>query len=400
MPHVDEGTLHALLDGALSAEEPTRAEAVEAHLRSCPDCRARLERADDVRGQAAGILAALEPEAAAPDFEEVLVRSGQGSAPGTGAADGDRAARPTTDPARQALARRARRTRGLAWAATLVIALGTGYLLGQEFGFMDAPEQGLTDNALPQAAPASDAPAGAASPEAAAPPPGPITGRSAEPTVQAPSEDLAVEAAPAGDAVDETAEEERTAEVLAEEAIRPTAAASSSGAAVAADLVAGAAFGAVEAEWRPVTADEAGRLLGGPLLRLPDAEMDQLTARTFTGGVDIRSTQTLPGGVVVVATQRRGPLPLGSAARKPAEQVSMQRARPDSGRLPTVEAARARSARRVEPAAPPAPAPEPQAEPAGARTAVVEVDGYLLTVTGPLPDATLLELAAAAEEVK
>src|SRR5947207_1469653 len=62
MSHVDDGTLHAYLDGELSAAEAQR---VDAHLAQCPACRERLdvERALITR---AGELLAL---AAPPDRE-------------------------------------------------------------------------------------------------------------------------------------------------------------------------------------------------------------------------------------------------------------------------------------------------------------------------------------------
>ncbi|NIP77733.1 MAG: hypothetical protein GWM90_00430, partial [Gemmatimonadetes bacterium] len=54
---MDEGTLHALLDGALRAESPDEADRAEAHLRACEDCRARYERAAELRDAATGVLA-------------------------------------------------------------------------------------------------------------------------------------------------------------------------------------------------------------------------------------------------------------------------------------------------------------------------------------------------------
>lgn len=128
MPHIDDGTLHALLDGALRAEAPERADAVDAHLDACADCRARLEHAAALKDEASGVLAALDAglqgdEAAAPtpDFGEVLARAGTGSHTG---------APPAGDPDRAAgLRRRLGWTRGLAWAATIVVALGTGYII-------------------------------------------------------------------------------------------------------------------------------------------------------------------------------------------------------------------------------------------------------------------------------
>ncbi|MFO7894488.1 MAG: hypothetical protein R6U63_12200 [Longimicrobiales bacterium] len=129
MPHIDDGTLHALLDGALRAEEPEQADTVDAHLDACADCRARLEHAAALRDQASDVLAALDaglagegdPITPTPDFGEVLARGG--ADPHTGAPS-------TVDPVRAAgLRRRLGWTRGLAWAATIVVALGTGYII-------------------------------------------------------------------------------------------------------------------------------------------------------------------------------------------------------------------------------------------------------------------------------
>ncbi|MEP6551220.1 MAG: zf-HC2 domain-containing protein [Gemmatimonadales bacterium] len=57
MPHLDEGTIHSWLDGALSADEAARA---EAHVKECPACAAAVA---EVRGFIAGssrILMALD----------------------------------------------------------------------------------------------------------------------------------------------------------------------------------------------------------------------------------------------------------------------------------------------------------------------------------------------------
>src|SRR2546429_1004286 len=66
MSHVDEGTLHAYLDGELPAGE---AHDVEAHVAQCRECRVRLDeeraliaRADELLGLAA------PPDRAVPPF--------------------------------------------------------------------------------------------------------------------------------------------------------------------------------------------------------------------------------------------------------------------------------------------------------------------------------------------
>ena len=84
MPHLDEGALHAYLDGALVTEAGNAAEAqrgsvsdsqvkdeaiaypsvaeVEQHLSACADCRDALEKARELREMSASILSAAGPE--------------------------------------------------------------------------------------------------------------------------------------------------------------------------------------------------------------------------------------------------------------------------------------------------------------------------------------------------
>ena len=114
MSHVDEGALHAYLDGALDSYPAGDAERIRAHLETCEECARRLDEEARVRDEAAGILAAAAPEFEMGPLEELRARA------------------------------RARVGRGLAgsriyrmsWAASVVLALGTGWLLrgGQPLG--------------------------------------------------------------------------------------------------------------------------------------------------------------------------------------------------------------------------------------------------------------------------
>lgn len=103
MSHVDDGTLHAYLDGELT---PAEAQGVDAHLAQCPACRRRVDeeraliaRADELLGIAA------PPHRDVPPFRP-----------------GD-----VEPPVR--LWWRLRLP--LAWAATVVVALGAGMYLGR-----------------------------------------------------------------------------------------------------------------------------------------------------------------------------------------------------------------------------------------------------------------------------
>jgi anti-sigma factor RsiW len=97
MSHLDPGLLHELLDGEIPS---TDLAPIQAHLASCEECRARLEYERQLQSDADGLVAAIElPQAAPPQASRAF---------------------------RQPSSSRWRP--GLAWAATLVLAAGLGYL--------------------------------------------------------------------------------------------------------------------------------------------------------------------------------------------------------------------------------------------------------------------------------
>src|SRR6266481_1796265 len=102
MSHVDDGTLHAYLDGELA---PAEAQGVDAHFAQCPACRGRLEEERALITRAGELLAlAAPPERELPPFRAGDVRP---------------------------LKRLWWQVRlPLAWAATVVLALGIGTYLG------------------------------------------------------------------------------------------------------------------------------------------------------------------------------------------------------------------------------------------------------------------------------
>ena len=140
MLHVDEGQLHALLDEALDAGE---ADTVRQHIAACGECAVRYEDERAIRARANAILELARPlPSMIPPFETVLQRAQKSSASRT----------TVPGPMR------------LAWAATIVLALGIGWL-SRDF----APRGDLAS----ESSNAGDAMADAAPPSAEAPPPPP-----------------------------------------------------------------------------------------------------------------------------------------------------------------------------------------------------------------------------------
>ncbi|HEY6091131.1 MAG TPA: zf-HC2 domain-containing protein [Gemmatimonadales bacterium] len=102
MSHVDEGTLHAYLDGELSSSERA---AVDAHLGQCGECRAALAEERALLERATALLGSARPrERAAPPFEQLR-----------------REPRVSRSPRRLGVP--------LAWAASIALAVGLGYYL-------------------------------------------------------------------------------------------------------------------------------------------------------------------------------------------------------------------------------------------------------------------------------
>jgi hypothetical protein len=108
MSHVDDGALHAYLDGALDTLPGAEADRIRMHLETCEACRDRLDEERSLRAEASLVLAGASPAVGEiPPFEE-LVREAK---------------------ARGEPRRAGGRIRHLAWAASLVIGLGSGWML-------------------------------------------------------------------------------------------------------------------------------------------------------------------------------------------------------------------------------------------------------------------------------
>ena len=128
MSHVDDGTLHAYLDGELS---PAEARGIDAHLAQCPACRGRFDEERALITRAGELLALAAP----PDRELPPFRAGD--------------VRPLKRVWWQVRL-------PLAWAATVVLALGIGSYLGR--GVEQVPYAGTAPDAQPAELPALQAP--------------------------------------------------------------------------------------------------------------------------------------------------------------------------------------------------------------------------------------------------
>jgi len=115
MSHIAEGLLHAHVDGALMPDDPDWARA-EVHLAQCDECRGRLAEARRLWTAVGGILAgANAPETERPVFADLVEQ-----------------ARSRQEEHRGAAMRRRppwwRSPAKLAWAASLVLAVGAGWM--------------------------------------------------------------------------------------------------------------------------------------------------------------------------------------------------------------------------------------------------------------------------------
>ena len=138
MSHVDDGTLNALLDGELTSAE---AAAVEAHTAACPECAKRLAEAKRFLAETSDLLGALElpkPAAAAEAPARRVPKTAREVALDLdGATQQSPVIRPNLagEPPKRAVVRPTDRRRldftTLAWAATVVLAIGVGYLANE-----------------------------------------------------------------------------------------------------------------------------------------------------------------------------------------------------------------------------------------------------------------------------
>jgi hypothetical protein len=339
MSHVDEGLLHAYLDGALTEGDAERI-AIEAHLALCADCGVRLRDARRVKDRAGEVLRAVAPAATPPmpDFAEVVAR--HRARQGAGAADGS-GARAEPRPGRGG----PWRAMPLAWAASLVLAGSAGWiaraLMVPDLA-SEARDPAATQRAAPEsfAGPAEpDAAAGAATGTRAAvagyavrggetAPPQDVARTKAEPPPAVADASVAADrtpaAAPPPEAVAREAPAARAEAGPPLRAIAPAGAAERT--AVAGEvgdtalfvplLLAELADAEAAGAWRSITAAEAEALLGRPAARLPDTAVDAVQHAGGAARAVVRVRQRLPAGDTIEIVQR--PAAAVAAAGTPA----------------------------------------------------------------------------------
>lgn len=285
MSHVDDGELTAYADGAYPVNDPD-ALRISAHLSTCANCRTRLEQSRELRDRAAQILAYAAPAPRpAPAFEELRAKAGTG---GSGVP----------------------RNVSLAWAATIFLALGLGWVGRGLWQSPQDPTVASQEATAPERVAAPDAAPVAATTESAPPPASrergvpstPAIGTGAQGAAGARAQRTAPASAPtpapapaqvadAGEAA--VARMESVTVVPAEVAVTaapPPVAAKAEGVTITSEVRAFAA----EAQLTPAEAERRG--ITYP--RIPELEVRSITV----GPVVTRVQQLLPDGKIVYVT--------------------------------------------------------------------------------------------------
>ncbi len=109
MSHIDDGTIHAYLDGALDSYPASEGARIRQHLESCQECNLRLDRERAIRAEAEAILDRSAPMVQMPPLEDLRAVAAHRTA--------------------AARARGLSRINRWSWAASVVLALGTGWML-------------------------------------------------------------------------------------------------------------------------------------------------------------------------------------------------------------------------------------------------------------------------------
>lgn len=134
MKHLDEATLQAWLDMPRSGLEPSEIAEIEGHLATCAACSAQLHTLRGSDALVRELLAdGVDHDAERPPFEEVVARARTQRGMGQGHA----------------------RMQRMAWAASIVVAIGVGWMTNELYRGAPPPES-LRAPTAPSAASAAD----------------------------------------------------------------------------------------------------------------------------------------------------------------------------------------------------------------------------------------------------
>ena len=210
MSHLDEGTLHALLDGELELSEVSE---IQMHLGTCVACGSRLQEVKQVLAEADRLVGTMEVPAAAPRQRPEPART---SSPRPPIHDPEPWNEPPVllvpDPV-DAQARRKRWIRGFKWAAAVAVVVGAGRIIAGSVGTSHPvlPERDLT-SASPEVPPAVVSPVESRRVDS---PPAPLR---AKPTRQL-AQGRAVPSAAKKEALAKQAAAESTQQALSDQAV-------------------------------------------------------------------------------------------------------------------------------------------------------------------------------------
>lgn len=299
MRHMDEGRLQAWLDGPAGGLSDQARSEVAAHVAGCAECAARVEALQASDARVRDLLDAVaESEGDIPDFSAVVARArdhGADGTPGLEPGSGPKAGPDTDGP-------RPRRV-APAWAASILVALGAGWLwnemtrTGMEPGLV-RPEVG----AVPSVGEELDPAAGEVAVDSVQLVPEVRVLASPEPGDEAASE------------ADETTAPARAGEVEAETPAAPSPAGAASdmsrapavagGAADASDTPQARSRVRIPPEWRPMTLAEAEAFAGFRPRTVPGLTVVSVSAMGFMGDrAVVRVVQRLPAGEELVLLQ-------------------------------------------------------------------------------------------------
>jgi hypothetical protein len=158
MQHLDDGVIHALLDGELTDSE---SDAIRDHVQLCPVCADRLAEERLIQAEAERMIAELDtPER--PAEPALPPRTDESFSLGI-APDQPRSSGPPVVLMPQRDFQRSRLPRVFGWAATLLVAAGAGYFASVA---RQSPPAGVVS--LPELEPQSQVPAAPAGADSAA----------------------------------------------------------------------------------------------------------------------------------------------------------------------------------------------------------------------------------------